>query len=270
MKISVLMACYNPKEQYLVKSINSIINQDYEDFEVIIVDDGSQIDVQEILEKNKIFFSNIKIIKLLENKGLPKALNIGLKNCNGEYIARMDDDDIMMPNRLSKQKLYIECNGLDGCWSNFDRINQNGDFVESVICKIKEDNLLKQLVSKGNILCHSTLFIKKDILTELGGYDENLRYAQDSELYIRILEKYKMGIVKERLVQFRINNYRNNYYKECFSDVCAFFGAYLFYVRNNKSLKYKVWFIKRVILFVIRVTIIYPCSIRKSSIINSQ
>ena len=246
MKISILMASYNANEEYLSECIKSIQRQTFKDYEVVIVDDHSKIPVKDLLKKNNIIDEKIRVVRLNVNSGLPTALNEGIKYCKGQYIARMDDDDIMDNQRLEKQLKYLESHSeYVGCWSNINRISRDGSVVENVICKLEPKKYLKQLVSRGNIFCHSSLFIEKCIMLEIEGYDENLKYAQDSELYIRILEKYDMGMIDDVLVLFRVNDYRNSYYRECLSLTYSFFGSLLFYIRNPKSIRNFIWFFER-------------------------
>ncbi len=252
--ISILMSSYNPIEEYFLASIESILSQTYQDFELVIVDDCSNVPVEDLLKKNNIIFEKITIVRLEQNCGLPKALNIGLKYCKGEYIARMDDDDVMSPNRLDLQLIYMqEHSEYAGCWSFINRINSVGEHIRAVKLPTDEEKYLKILITSGNIFCHSSLFVKKDVLEEISGYDENFKYAQDSELYIRILEKYKMGMVKEHLVDFRINNYRNNYYRAYLSMHYALFGCILYYTRHKITCKNVIWIVKRMAKYIINI-----------------
>ena len=265
MKISVLMACYNPNKEYINLSIKSILNQTYSNFELIIVDDGSKKSVQETLNECNINDKRIKIITSRENLGLAKALNLGLAKCTGEYIARMDDDDIAFKERLEKQLNYVISNEVSGCWSGYNRISNYGEIINEVNIRLDSKKYLDTIVGKGNIFVHSTLFIKKSVLNSINGYDENLRYAQDSDLYIRILEKYKMGYVEEILVNFRVNQLKQNLYKDCFSSVCSLFGAYYFYLRNYQNFHYRIIFYKRIFRFIISSIILYPIRNKKSN-----
>ena len=249
------MSSHNPVEKYLIEAIESIYKQTYQEFEIIVIDDGSDYLVEEIFKRNNLYSEKVKIIRLENNKGLPYALNVGLKYCKGEFIARMDDDDIMAENRLELQMKFLKNNSnAIGCWSNFRRIDKNGLEVKRSIIRLKKEKILSYLISRGNQFCHSTLFVKKSALESINGYDENFKYAQDSDLYIRLLEKYKngMGVVQEVLVDFRINTYRNDYYRASLSMTYAFLGAFLYFIRNRKyNYKCYLWFIKRILRYVI-------------------
>lgn len=232
--ISILMSTHNPIQEYFNKCLDSIFNQSYQNFELVLVDDGSDKKVIDLIDKNKYDISKIKYVRLDKNVGLPKALNIGLKHCEGEFIARMDDDDLMDENRLNHQLDFVNSNKLDGCFCNFDTIDDEDKVIAKNIISISSDKYLKQLLQKGNIFCHASLFVKKTVLESISGYDENLRYAQDSDLYIRILEKYKMDTINENLVQHRQNIIRNNKYRETLSLTYALFGAMNHYSNGDK------------------------------------
>lgn len=232
--ISILISTHNPIAKYLKICLESIFSQTYQDFEIVLIDDGSDEKVIDYLKKEKFNLDKIRYIRLDQNVGLPKALNIGLKECKGEYIARMDDDDVMFPTRLEKQLKYVQENEIDGCFTWFDTIDASNNIIGRQAINVSNEKMLNQLLNKGNIFCHASLFLKKSVLEEINGYDENLRYAQDSELYIRILTNYKMGIVKEYLVQHRKNDYRNNSYRETLSLTYALFGVMNYYTSKRK------------------------------------
>ncbi|MDM0700696.1 glycosyltransferase [Clostridium perfringens] len=259
MKISVLMACYNPIREYFEISIQSILNQTYKNFELIIVDDGSENLVIDLLNDLNIKDSRVKVIRNEKNIGLAKALNLGLEYCSGQYIARMDDDDIAYSDRLEKQLNFV-CDNIEtvGNWSGYKRITEKGEFIENGKVINKPNDFLEILIYKGNQFVHSTLFIKKEVIKYIGGYDENLRYAQDSDLYIRILEKYNMGYIDECLLDFRVNKKRQSLYKDSFSTICSLFGAYSFYLRNYDNYKYRYLFYLRMLRFIVYSVILYP------------
>lgn len=250
--ISILISTQNPIKEYFKLCLDSIFNQTYQDFEIVLVDDGSDEKIIDFIKKEKYELSKIKYIRLDQNVGLPKALNIGLKQCSGKYIARMDDDDLMISTRLEKQLEYVETNKLDGCFSWFDTIDDEGEILNRSSFEMTKEQMMNQLLSKGNIFCHASLFLKKEVLIEINGYDENLRYAQDSELYIRIMTKFEMGIVNDYLLQHRVNNRRNNSYRETLSLTYALFGAMNYYTSHgNLKFKDKIRILERLLRYFI-------------------
>ena len=118
--VSVIMSNYNTPEDYLRQSIDSILGQTYSNFEFIIVDDASTDGSLAVIESYK--DPRIRIIKNSENLGLTKSLNIALDECRGEYIARMDSDDISLPERFEKQVTFLQSNPdviVCGTWAKY-------------------------------------------------------------------------------------------------------------------------------------------------------
>ena len=122
-KISVIIAVYNTKEEYLREAIESILSQRYKDFELLIINDGSTNNVEEVVksytdERIRYFYQ--------ENKGVAATRNLGLKEARGEYIAIMDSDDISLPERFEKQIKFLEENPeYSVVGSNAEIINKN-------------------------------------------------------------------------------------------------------------------------------------------------
>lgn len=250
--VSILISAHNPIKKYLHLCLDSIFAQTYQDFEIVLVDDGSDEPVIDIVKEKEYDMSKIIYLRLEKNVGLPKALNAGLKKCNGDYIARIDDDDLMHEKRLEKQVELVENNNLDGCYSWFNLIDKDGKFIVEKNITISKEKYLDFLLKKGNVFCHSSLFVRRDVLNKLEGYDENLRYAQDCDLYIRILEENTMGMVEECLVDHRINDYRNNKYRETLSLTYSLFGVmkHLTIGKNIKKKHYIYGFLRGLRYFV--------------------
>lgn len=239
-KISILMAVYNPNLDYFQECLNAIEQQTFQDFEVIIVDDGSlNCEIEPIVKKYNI---NYKILKNQLNVGLAKSLNRGLKECHGTYIARIDDDDIMYKDRLSIQ--YDFALTHDGfIFGNVDLINSNGDIINSNKSTIKND-IKTYLKKSGNCLTHSTLFVKKQILDEIGGYDERFIYAQDYALYMSIIDEYEFHFIDKKIVKYRLPNGRISNMKRILS-LLSCYGAAVNYFSSNKKLKNYYYFFRR-------------------------
>ena len=107
MKLSVIMPVYNTKEEFLREAVESILNQTYTDYELIIIDDGSTNNVEEVINSYK----DKRIVYIRqENTGIVGALNNGWNHAKGEYIARMDSDDVSYPDRFEKQAMFLDNN----------------------------------------------------------------------------------------------------------------------------------------------------------------
>lgn len=205
--VTVLMSVYNEKADYLQCAVNSIIHQTYKNIEFIIVDDGSDENVKaqliEISEKD----SRIRIITNKKNIGLTKSLNRGISEASGKYIARMDSDDISMPERLEKEIQYMETHpdvavvGSEVCGVDSNkkiRLIRHSDKLEIVKAR---------LIYCNPGVCHPTAVIRKSFLDENRlAYNENYAKAQDYALWSDII--YKGGKIRKlssKLVAYRIH-----------------------------------------------------------------
>ena len=199
-KISVLMSIYNG-EKYLRKSIESVLNQTFTEFEFIIVNDGSTDSSPEIIESYD--DERIRLINNKENIGLTKSLNKALKKARGEYIARQDADDISSPSRLALQHEFIEKNhGVALLGTGIYVIDEEGKELEK---RIMPPNPKKSLL-KGNRLIHGSVMFRKSVIDELGAYNEILKYSQDYELWLRISKKYGVRNLAAPLYKLRLHS----------------------------------------------------------------
>ena len=199
-KISVLMAVYNG-EKFIEQALKSIYNQRYQDFEVIIVDDASTDKTSDILINMK--DSRTSIYRNSQNNGLTKSLNIGLKLCRGEYIARMDADDISHPQRFEKQVRYLdenpECIVL-GSW--YGRIDSTGQIWGTKQTPTAHEDIKINLLI-GNCVGHGSAMLRRSSLVENGGYNEKYIHAQDYDLWLRLSEVGEIRNLGEYLYYLR-------------------------------------------------------------------
>lgn len=213
MKVSIIMGIYNCQET-LSEAVDSIINQTFTDWELIMCDDGSSDNTYKIAEEYARKYKNIHVLKNDKNLGLNKTLNRCLKNCNGKYIARMDGDDISLPTRLEKEYKFLENNASFALVSTQNiYFDENGIFA---IGNHKQYPKNKDLI-KDNPFNHGTIMIRKKVIQQLGGYSEEqetLR-VEDYDLWIRMYSKgYKGYVLNEPLYKFRDD--RNAYHRRKF------------------------------------------------------
>ena len=182
-------------ERTVEKSINSILDQDYKNLELLIIDDGSNDETYKICKNYSNTHRNVKLYKNDYNIGLTKSLNILLNKSEGYFIARQDADDISSSSRLSKQLSFIEKYNLDACSTRAYVMNSHK------ITPSKSYYLPKGFVMKiKNPFIHGTLMAKKEVLFKIGQYDENFYYSQDYKLMQDLLDNgYKLKIIKEPL-----------------------------------------------------------------------
>ena len=202
-KISVLMSVYNG-DSYLEESIESILNQTFKDFEFIIINDRSNDRSAEIIAKYAAKDRRIIAIANESNIGLTKSLNKGLKIATGKYIARQDADDISLPTRLEKELAVLEnCSEIGVVSSNIEFIDSQGNSLE--ICKRDcEPSLVRwYLLFYNRLAGHSQVMYRRQLILELGGYDETRRYSQDYELWSRAIDICQIVILPEILLKQR-------------------------------------------------------------------
>jgi len=200
-KISVLMSAYNACSD-VGNSIESILDQDFEDFELLIMDDCSTDNTKKLIKKYSNIDRRIKFFENPTNYGLTRSLNILLSNSSGEFIARQDSDDISLKNRFSTQINFLENQSFDLC-------------VSRAIVK-DSDNLIpnlsyflpKKLVFKfKNPFIHGTLLAKKTVFDALGGYDENFYFSQDYKFFLDCINKnYNIKYIKKPLYILNVTN----------------------------------------------------------------
>lgn len=199
--ISVILPVYNG-EKHLKEAIESVLAQDFKDFEFIIINDGS---TDKSLDIIKIFNDQrIKIISR-DNKGLIYSLNEGIKTSSGDYIARMDCDDICFPNRFSTQIKSFEM-GVDMVGSWAIKINENGDSLGLMSYPPVTNTAIKKFFIKHNPFIHPSVMIKKSVLMEVGLYNHNFKHIEDYELYSRILKKFKAINIDQPLIKYRVSS----------------------------------------------------------------
>ena len=199
--ISVIMPVFNT-EKYINECIDSVLAQTYSDFEFIIIDDCSSDRTLEIIKGYS--DNRIKLIQNTENLGLTKNLNRAIDIANGEFIARMDADDICMPTRFEKQLAAFKSNtqlGICGTWfENF------GDLSGITRYAISHDEIAFGLLYQSQF-CHPTVMFRKSVLdnNELR-YNETFTTAQDYELWSRIILKTQAFNIPEVLLKYRFHS----------------------------------------------------------------
>lgn len=200
-KITVLMPVYNGAK-YLDLAIRSILEQTFKDFEFLIIDDGSTDNSVEIVRGYD--DSRIRLILNERNLGLPATLNAGLDIAKGEYIARMDCDDISHPRRFEKQVEFMDNNpGISICGTWMKTI---GDKTGIIIQTPKTNEEIKCSLLFGSGLAHPTVFIRKKIF-----YEQGLRYSleypdcEDTELWFRALKHLQAASLQQILYYYRIH-----------------------------------------------------------------
>ncbi len=199
-KISVIIPVFNASE-FLVEALDSISNQTFSDFEIIAINDGSTDNSLEILNLYAKKEPRLCIVNQ-QNMGITKTLNEGIELSKGEYIARMDADDISLPQRFEKQMKFLEDNNLDICGTQYMAFgNKSGISNMPIRC---EDCYSRLLL--GFTMAHPSFLMKKSVIKYFK-YNENFKYSQDYELCCRLaLANVRMGNTPDVLLKYRFSN----------------------------------------------------------------
>jgi len=204
--VSVLMPCFNV-EKYVEESLNSILSQTYRNLEIITINDCSTDRTGEILQRMANTDCRIKIINNEENLKLIKTLNKGVTLCSGEYIARMDADDIALPRRIEKEVTFLEK-------------NKDHDIVSTLFYAFPSENPGKRSLHHNPIhheelraymlfksgICHPAVMIRKRIFTELGlKFEEEYLHVEDYALWSQAIYKTKIANINDGLLLYRVH-----------------------------------------------------------------
>lgn len=203
--ISVLMSVFNNVET-LEQAIKSIVEQDYRDWELIIIDDASTDKTFSLLKRFQNKDSRIKLFQNDKNIGLSHSLNKAFAASSGKYIARMDADDSCYPSRLGLQKEYLEEH------PNIDVVGCNADIVDERGIQITTTNMpltpekIRQSIIRINPLIHPSVMIKRSFFEAMGGYNGELRKKQDYDLWLRGVDNHQFANLDLPLIRYRIKN----------------------------------------------------------------
>lgn len=218
-QISVLITAYNG-EKYLAETIESVLNQSFKDFELIIVNDGSTDGTEKIIKNYMKKDKRIVYLKNMKNKGynnLHNIINLGLEAARGKYIARLDADDLCYKNRLAIQYQYLETHkNIFMLGSSADVIDSNGKKIGEIIKKPFPPFIIRLLIGFSNPFIHSSIMFR----------NEGMKYPSHAEYFFfveAIIRGKNLKNLRKKLVKYRINpqgltakhsNIKNNQYKE--------------------------------------------------------
>jgi glycosyltransferase involved in cell wall biosynthesis len=198
------MSVYNA-ERYVREAVESILAQTFTDLEFIIFDDGSTDRSPQILREFAARDPRIRLT-VRPNKGLTKSLNEALALARGEFIARMDCDDVALPHRLATQVEFLRGRDDVVCVGGYWQLIDGAGRLLITIRPPTDDAEMQQLLLKGHSpLCHPLATFRREAVMKLGGYDETFTTAQDVDLWLRLGEVGKLANVPEVLLKFRLH-----------------------------------------------------------------
>ena len=202
-EVSVLLPVYNA-ESFLAEAVESLVSQTFEDFEILAVDDGSDDSSCDILER--VCDPRIRIVRR-PHEGLISTLNFGLGEARGKWIARMDADDVALPNRLQKQWDYLcdhkEIVVLGGA---AEIIDADGRRTGTIVTPTSEHNQLVASLTargRGRHLIHPSVVMRKDAAIRCGGYREQFPICEDSDMWMRLSEVGRLHSIPDIVLLLR-------------------------------------------------------------------
>jgi len=204
-KISVVMPVYNA-EAYLKDAIESILNQTFTNFELIIVDDASIDNSYEIINEYSKKDERIVVLRNEVNLGIAKTRTKGTKYAKGKYIAVADADDISILTRLEKQYNYLEKHNDCGVVGGFiESFNSNTGKILGVREYYEDDTNLRKRLFLYCPIAQGVCMIRREVFDNIGYYDSKYPLAEDLDLWFRIGMKYKFANIQEILLKYRIH-----------------------------------------------------------------
>lgn len=206
-EVSVILPVFNGK-RYLGDSIDSVLGQDYEDYELLVCDDGSSDDSVNIIRSRR--DGHIKFFNNETNLGLFKTLNALIRRASGKFIRLWSQDDVMNPCCLKEEVEFFKIHPEAGfCYCARDIIDKNGNVIRKMPEDKTPDVISPALAAQimfyygsiaGNI---STVMMKKDALDAVGLFREDMQVASDFEMWVRISAKYPIGFIRRPLIKLR-------------------------------------------------------------------
>ena len=197
--ISILLPVFNCG-LFVKKAIQSIINNSYKNYEIIVINDGSTDNTLELINQ----FKDPRIrIYTKGNSGLIETLNYGLNKCNHSIIMRMDGDDIIHHKKIETQLKYFLKKKVILLGTQGFTIDCNGEKKGEINLPLSHDNIIKSLLKLSSGLIHPSVMYYKDAVLKVGGYNQNFKHAEDYEIYLRLGKIGKISNLEDKLIFLR-------------------------------------------------------------------
>lgn len=197
--VSVIIPAYNA-EAFITETVQSALDQTYQDLEVIVVDDGSKDGTVAALEQ----FGNRIRVHLQPNGGVAKARNMGVGLAKGSWIAFLDADDLWLPQKLERQ---LACSSAPMTFTDRFNIGSRGDLpeIQSDVTPMRGGDLFVPLMKDGNFITNTSVVMRRALFERMGGFYTGLNGTEDWDLWIRIAEHHEIGFLPEPLVRYRFH-----------------------------------------------------------------
>jgi glycosyltransferase involved in cell wall biosynthesis len=201
--VSVVIPVHNGQE-YIKEALDSCIKQTYPTLEIIVVDDKSQDNTLNILRKYEQKNSRVKVLSVEKQHGLGNVINIGIRESEGKYIARMDADDVMYPDRIEKQVEYLERNpNCVAVGGQIDIIDKDGNIIGHREYAIKDEDIKKNRFL-FQPFAHPAVTLRKSTLEEIGLYPEDMWKVEDVKLFLILSTKGEFHNLEDTLLKYRV------------------------------------------------------------------
>ena len=203
-RVSVIMAVYNA-ERYLAEAIESVLAQTFADFEFLIHDDGSSDGSLAMLQDYAARDDRI-VLSSGPNKGVSATVNQLIESARGEFIARMDADDICRPDRFACQVAYLDDHpdiAVLGAFARF--IDEHGHPIRDMDHPVSHDEIDTRNLEGGSALFQPTVMMRRDAVQTVGGYDPSFRNAEDLDLWLRMGEQFQLANYPAVLLDYRFH-----------------------------------------------------------------
>jgi glycosyltransferase involved in cell wall biosynthesis len=202
--VTVLMPVYNA-QRYLAGALESILGQTFADFQFLIIDDGSTDNSLAILRRYARHDVRMRLISR-ENRGLVATLNEGIALARGEYIARMDADDIALPRRLEFQVWHMDANPDVVCLGGYyDLIDYRGRLLTTMRPPTDHAGIEKEMLAGHTPICHPSAMVRREAIAKAGAYDPSMMLAEDLDLWLRLGEIGTLANLPMSLVRYRLH-----------------------------------------------------------------
>ena len=204
MKVTVLVPVYNAGTP-LDAALESVVRQDFDDYEVLVIDDASTDESLRRIRRHEAQHPRIRVIAHPTNRGLAATLNEGLAAAKGEYVARMDQDDESLPERLAMQAAFLDANPDCAVVGSFVFHMGATRSHDRLVATPVEADAIAAALPKYNCMYHPAIMLRRQAILDLGGYREQFKNAEDYDLWLRVSRSRALANIPTPLLRYRFS-----------------------------------------------------------------
>ena len=211
--VSVICLCYN-QARFVKESLDSVVNQSYEEIELIVVDDGSNDDSKKVIQEWLLGHDEVPFVNLRENLGNTSAFNQGLRLAKGKYVIDLAADDVLISNRIEKQVAFFEqqASNIGVIYSDAMYISEEGRQLQNHFANARmipyEGDVYERVIDTY-FIPPPTMMMKKEVLDRMGGYDESLAY-EDFDFWVRSARNWRYAYQSKILTLVRKSDHSHS------------------------------------------------------------